>query len=84
MKNHLNRFNSWIKYSTHSGLKGKISAKKKKKEANCFNLVIGIYQNFYFENRSVRSVSPSFPLGNHPKPQQQTRNRKASYNVNKM
>lgn len=40
MKNHLNRFSYLIKYSTHSGLKEKISAKKKKKEANCFNLVL--------------------------------------------
>ena len=32
MKNHLNRFSYLIKYSTHSSL-------KKKKEANCFNLV---------------------------------------------
>ena len=39
MKNHLNRFSYLIKYSTHSGLKEKILAKKKKKEANCFNLV---------------------------------------------
>ena len=38
MKNHLNRFSRLIKHSTHSGLKEKISTKKKK-EANYFNLV---------------------------------------------